>query len=504
MSLGAVLSLVSQMINIIVGLVFTPIMIRIMGQNEFGLYQLVLSVVNYLNLMNLGFNGAYIRYYSLAKLKGEKEVSNINGMFFSVFCIIATLCVFAGGVLYQNIQILGEYLTPADYVIAKRLMVYMVLNVAISFPNSLLVAYMFANERFVFYRALMIVTSIVLPALKIPILLLGYGSVGIVVVTFLLTVFRFVVNFIYCRRRLKMEIRYGYFDKTIFGDLLKFTFFIFLSDLVDQLNSNVDKLLLGRMMGTIAVALYSVAFNLRGYYTTMTWIIPEVYIPAVNRAIVEENSIEKANAIFVQIGRINNALTLLVISGFFVFGQTFIRLWVGEEYSVSFYATLMLMISGYIPAVQTMGTNIQGAMNRHQMRSVVYFGIACVNVAASVFLIDRWGVIGTCMGTLFASLLGHGLFMNVYYHKRIRLNIWFFWKEMARWYPAVAVLTAASIWIVGRMEMSGWLDLVLGILAYTCVYFVLILLFGINTEERAFLREKGNAIRKILDRRKEN
>ena len=55
---GIVLSFFSQIITIIVGLVYTPIMIRALGQSEYGLYQLVLSVVNYLNLMNLGFNGA--------------------------------------------------------------------------------------------------------------------------------------------------------------------------------------------------------------------------------------------------------------------------------------------------------------------------------------------------------------------------------------------------------------------------------------------------------------
>lgn len=495
MSLGAILSFASQVINILVGVVFTPIMIRILGQSEYGLYQLVLSVVNYLTLMNLGFNGAYIRYYSLARMKGENEVSNINGMFLSIFCIIGALCLAAGVVLYQNIHIFGTHLTASDYATAKRLLVLMVVNLAISFPNSLFVAYMFANERFVFFRGIGILTSILLPALKIPLLLLGYGSVGIVVAILLVTILQLVLHILYCLLRLKMRITLGYFDKRLFADLMQFTFFIFLSDMVDQLNSNVDKLLLGRMIGTISVAIYSVAYNLQSYYTTITWIVPEVYVPAVNRTVIEENSMLKANALFVKTGRVNNILTLLIISGFFVFGQTFIQLWVGMEYTESFYATIILMMSGYIPAVQTLGVNIQNAKKMHQMRSVVYFGIACINIVSSVFLIHRWGVVGTCLGTLFASLVGHGIFMNVYYQKRIGLDIRRFWKELMHWYPYVAIMTIIAYFIVNRVMVARWIPLIIAIAVYTCIYFTLVLAVGLKEDERELLLVKLKTFR---------
>ena len=124
---GAILSFLSQFIGIIVGLVYTPVMIKILGQNEYGLYQLVQSVVNYLNLMNFGFNGAYIRYFSLAKNKKEdKAIADVNGMFMNVFMLIGVLCLAAGVVLFFNIGILGSHLTTDDYSIAKKLLVIMV------------------------------------------------------------------------------------------------------------------------------------------------------------------------------------------------------------------------------------------------------------------------------------------------------------------------------------------------------------------------------------------
>jgi len=495
---GVSLSFLSQAISIAVGLIYTPIMIRILGQNEYGLYQLVLSLVNYLHLMNFGFSGAYIRYYSIAKTKEDNDaVSKVNGMFLTVFTAISALCLIAGGFLYANIQIFGTKLTAADYAIAKKLLVLMVINLTVSFPNSLLTAYMFANEKFVFFQICNIIVNIALPLLKLPLLLLGFGSVGVIGATLFLTIVRFLVNWLYCKMRLHMKIHYGYFDKAIFADLMKFTFFIFLSDLVDQLNSNVDKLLLGRMVGTIAVAVYSVAYNLKTYYTTMSWIVPEMYIPAVNRAVIEENSSERTNQLFVRIGRINNYIMLLIISGFVVFGRAFISLWVGEAYDTSFYATLILMVAGYIPAVQTLGPNIQNAKNMHQVRSIVYFAIACINIILSVVLIRVAGVIGTCWGTLIAIFLGHGLFMNIYYHKRIGLNIFAFWKALFKWYPYVIFLCAGALWLTKNTVFTSWFALSGPIILFVGIYALLLCCFGLESGEKQALLLK---IKSVLTR----
>ena len=101
---GIILSGISQTISVIVGLTYTPIMIRCLGQTEYGLYQLVLSLVNYLNLMNFGFNGAYIRYYTIAKEQSEDAVKKINGMFLSVFYLL--ICLQGLSLLFKKLQTL--------------------------------------------------------------------------------------------------------------------------------------------------------------------------------------------------------------------------------------------------------------------------------------------------------------------------------------------------------------------------------------------------------------
>lgn len=75
LKLGVILSYLSTGLNMLIQLIYTPIMIRLLGQSEYGLYTLVGSVVSYLSLFSLGFTGAYLRFYS--KRKAQNNAAGI-------------------------------------------------------------------------------------------------------------------------------------------------------------------------------------------------------------------------------------------------------------------------------------------------------------------------------------------------------------------------------------------------------------------------------------------
>lgn len=489
-SRGVMLSFVAQGIAILVNLVYTPFIIRILGQNEYGLYQLVQSVVNYLNLMNFGFTGAYISFYARAKAEsGEEGVARLNGMFLRIFLTITLVCVAAGAFLVSHIQLLGSRLSAADYVTARKLMILLVANLACSFPNSVFTVYIAARERFVFKQGVTILNYALIPLCGLPALYMGLGSVGLAAVTLGLALLRLGLNMGYCLGRLRMRFRFGRFDRALFAGLVGFTFFIFLSDVVDQLNTNVDKFLLGRLMGTGAVAVYSVGFELSTYFTFCSWVIPEMFVPEANRIAVEEGDNGKLTEMFARVGRYNNYILLLVLTGFILAGRPFIRLWAGEGYEVSYQAGVILMLARYIPAVQTMGVTIQNAKRMHRPRAVIYFVIACVNVAASIGLIRLWGVVGTSLGTLAAVALGAGLFMNLYYHFRIGLNVKTFWRALLRWTLMALLLCGGAGLVIRGISLDSWPRLAAFVLIYSGLYLALLWTLGMRPGEKAEIRQ---------------
>ena len=96
---GVLLSYGQTILSTIISLVYTPVMLRLLGQSEYGTYTLVNGFISNLSLMSFGLGSAYVRYYARAKVQeGEEGVGRVNGMFMTIFLVISAMSLLVGGV----------------------------------------------------------------------------------------------------------------------------------------------------------------------------------------------------------------------------------------------------------------------------------------------------------------------------------------------------------------------------------------------------------------------
>lgn len=429
---GVILSYAGEIVKILVNLIYTPIMLRLLGQSEYGLYQLVYSVVSYLSLLSLGFGSSYLRFYSRYKAqKDENGVAKLNGMFMIIFCSISVICVLCGSVMIGNIRgIFGTGLTNAEYETARILMGMLIINLAMTFPNSVFNCSITANEKFLFQKFLILLQNIFSPFLTLPLLIMGYGSVGMVSVTTFLTFVLLLSNIFYCFKKLHIRFEFKKFQAGLLKEMWVFTFFIFLNQIIDQVNWSVDKFLLGRFAGTTAVAVYGVGGQINTMYQQFSTSISNVFVPKVNRIVAESNDNNQLTKLFARVGRIQFIVLDLILSGFIFFGYPFVKMWAGEEYGASYAVAILLIVPVTVPLVQNLGIEIQRAKNMHKVRSIVYLFIAIANVFVSIPLIKLMGPAGAALGTAISLFAGNIIFMNWYYHARIGMNMIYFGKRL--------------------------------------------------------------------------
>lgn len=493
---GVILSYITQLIHILTGLIYTPVMLRLLGQSEYGLYQLVQSVVAYLSLLSLGFGASYMRFYSRYKAKDDSEnIAKLNGMFMLIFLVIALICLLCGGVMTVRADLVfGSGLTATELDRARVLMALMVFNMALSFVNSVFTSNITAHERFLFQRFVELLKALFNPFLTLPLLIMGYGSVGMVVISTVLTVFVFVMNTSYCFRKLKIKFKFKNLDLGLLKEMWVFTFFIFINMIVDQLNWSIDKFLLGRMIGTTAVAVYGVAGQLNALYLTLASSISAVFIQRVNMIVARNDDSKELTDIFTRVGRIQFIVLALIVSGYILFGREFIAVWAGDGYEASYQIGIFLMLPVTIPLIQNLGIEIQRAKNMHKARSVVYLFIAISNIFVSIPCIKAWGASGAAIGTAISLLVGNGLFMNIYYHKRIELDIVYFWKQIARFTPAIAVSAALGVVVKYILPINSIIFLGISIILYCIIYALSMWFMGMNESERILISVPIKAI----------
>lgn len=493
---GSILSYTQLFLTVIIGIVYTPIMIRLLGQSEYGLYNTVASVISIVGLLSLGFNAGYLRYYMKYKAKEETQsIYKLNGLFLLIFLILGSLTLACGLFLSFHLDfVFGSGLKATEYRTAKILMLILSCNLAISFPTSVFSNIINAHERFVFLKSINVLKTLVGPMVTLPFLLMGYRSIAMVTITVSVSLLADCIYIFFVFAKLKMKFRFRGFEKGIFKSLFVYTSFIALHLIVDQINWNVDKLLLARFKGTETVAVYSVGYSLYSYYVMIGCPIADLFRPRVYR-IVEETNEDKVvreqrlTTEFTKVGRVQFALLALLASGVVFFGQPFLKFWVGAGYEQSYYVALLLILPGTIDLIQNIGIDIQRALNLHKFRAIVYVCMALINVVVSFFLCQAYGAVGSAIGTALSLIFVQGIVINVYYHKKCCLNMRFYWKQISSMCLGLIIPIMVGVCLMLFVQYNSIFALLAGIAVYTLVYALSMFFIGLNRYEKGLIKE---------------
>lgn len=499
---GSIISYIQMFLSVAIGLIYTPIMLRMLGQNEFGLYNTVSSTISMLSVLSLGFNSSYIRYYSKYKTqKDEEAISKLNGLFIVIFCIIGAVALFCGLFLSFNLRLVFDAgLTKQEYEIAKTLMLLLTVNLAISFPMSVFQSIISAHERFVFLKLLGMLKTVVGPLVTIPLLFAGFRSVAVVSVTLAISLITDVFYLFYTIKVLGVKFSFARCEKGLFTDLLVFTSFIALNLIVDQVNNSVGKFLLGRFQGTAVVAVYSVGFSLHNYYMLFSTAISSLFAPKIHHIVNatkehQEQQRTQLTQLFVGVGRIQFLILALIATGMVFFGREFILFWAGEGYDEAYDVMLLLVLPATIPLIQNVGIEVQRAQNLHKFRSLLYIFMAAINLVATVILCQIYGATGAAVGTAISVLVANGVVINIYYHKKCNIDILEFWKSILQLSLGL-ICPIAFGWLLKRVvRNTSIVVLATEILVYTLVYCASMWLFGMNAFEKGLI---SKTVRRML------
>lgn len=498
LKIGAILSYVNILAGLIVGLGYTPIMIRLLGQSEFGLYSLIGSLVAYLSVLDMGLGNTIVRYISRNRAIGDKRSeSELNGLFLAIYSVIGLITLIVGSILYFNVDnMFGATLSADQIERAKIMMILLIFNIAISFPLSVFASLMQAYERFIFLRIFNIISVLLKPIIALPFLFMGYGAVTLVVTATIVNIACLLTNVYYCFKYLDIHFSRGHFEKAFLYEISGYAFFIFLNAIMDKIYWGTGQFILGMVSGTIQVAIYAIAMQFMNMYMQFSNAISGVLLPKVTMMVANGATKIELTNLMIKIGRLQYIVIGYILVMFFLVGKEFIYLWAGENYLSAYLMILIIMIAAFTSLIQNAGIAVLQAMNLNRYRMTVYTIVAVINIFTSVILAKMYGGLGCAISISIAIFISTGLIMNRYYHKRIGIDIPLFWKNIVYMMPSAFIL----IILVEIFQMNisleySWLYFAIKVVIYTLIYMVLMYFIGMNNYEKNLCR---SAICKVL------
>lgn len=482
---GATLNYAVIILNILVGLLYTPFLLRMLGQSDYGIYSLVASVISYLTVLDLGFGNAIVRYTAKFRAEGKiQEQYELFGMFLVLYTIIGLVAMLLGYGLYTHVDVwFGSTMTVEELEKTRVMLMLLIFNLSFTFPMSVFGAIVLAYERFVFPKVINILRILLNTGIMILLLEMGYRVIAMVVLQTVFNLLTLVCNYLYCKYKLRIRIRFRNFRWGFLKEVTAYSFWVFLSVIMDRIYWNTGQFVLAVYVNTASVAVFAVAIQLSILYMSFSTSISGVFLPKVTGMVACNDNREEISSLFIRTGRVQYIVMALILSGFVVFGRDFILLWAGKEYEEAYSMALLFFIALTVPMIQNLGITILQARNQMKFRALSYLFIGVVSLLLQMFLSKRYGAMGCTYAIVGALLVGQGVVMNLYYHYRQGLDIVAFWKEIAKMsvVPVGVCLVAKLIWV--HFPSTGWVSLGTGICIFMIVYLPLFFRFSMNRYE---------------------
>ncbi|MBC8081137.1 MAG: oligosaccharide flippase family protein [Gorillibacterium sp.] len=494
--------------DMLAGVLFTPFLIRSLGQSEYGVYSLMGAFIASLAVLDFGFGDAIIRYVAQYRAEHRKDKeSSLLAMCMAIYAGIAMVSLLAGAGFYGLLDVVySGKLTAQELTTAKAIFLILLVNITFSFFIGAYHAYIQGYEKYAVLNGISFFRLFLRIAVLSTLLLLGYKSLAVVAVDTLLNVGMGISYFLYAKQKLGMQIKLPLseenpvrkwtmfsFDRTLLREVSRYSAFVFIGNLADLLFWRVGLLVLGALSGSKAVAVYAVGTTLISYFQYISGVINGKLLPRVTQMVVQGANGSELTAFCVRIGRIQLMLLGGILIGYQLYGREFIHLWVGSEYSLSWEIGLILMLAMLIQMIQYPCVMILRALKKDGLRTMLQLVVMALGALLGTLLIRGYGVIGMTFGLALAIVLLNWIVVNIHYVKVFGYDLNQFIKQIGKLLPAMGLAYAAGM-LLNLIPGYAWSTWAVKCLAFLILYAVLLYFLGANESEKAML----HSVKRVL------
>lgn len=452
---GTVSTQVYTIISMIVAIISTPLMVKYLDKDAYGLSIIFFQIVNYLALFDFGLSSAVIR--NLALHRGDDEHNRLM-----VDKIMSTGVVVAAafGLLVTVIGFAFSPLLPRIYNLRPELAAP---AIPIVITLSLLVGGQFLQRAlggifFAHHRQTLIATPIFLIGFFTTTLTLVLLSHGVGLWTFVYAnMFQLLASIgaqivllrIYYP---KLRISYKLYDKSLTSSMMNYGFFMFLQGLATQVILYTDRLVIGKVLSLALVAVFSLTVRIPEIGMNLLGRITENALPAVAEIVVHEGP-ARARLYFHRIMLLVVVLSMAAFWLMLALDEWFIHLWVGVDFFAGqqvLVLALIIMVQQTITRTGIFFLNAKGIARPLSFAAMVE---AALNITLSIWLGQKMGMSGVLLGTILASLLTSAWYVPFLLKKYLTIS---FTDSMVR--PALWPVIGVSIVGVGAYLLVHTLD----------------------------------------------
>lgn len=447
--------------EVAVAFLLTPYVILKLGAATYGVWALMVSVIGYMGLIDVGIRGSVGRYINhYLALKDSRALGEVVGTANVVLTALAGLAFAASFLIADRFEHIFPKTPPELLETIRFCLPLLVVGLWLSFVTSILGNLLAAREALYLTNQFALLTLVLRTVATVWALHQGLGIEALVLVTIGSAVVSFGIALwavfrIYAEDTPRMVL----FSRSRLMEIWRYGIAAFAGRSAATMANDSAPVIGMWVLGPEAVAVYSVAMTLTQYSRRVI----DQAGGAIFASVMKAGAIKDfpgLRSIFLKYMDISFAIGSLVFIGMMVFSHSFLGLWVGSEYQSGAIVVAILAFGYLIQGVASTSSLTLASLDRVNLTMMIGIGeaLACVILTAALPGLFGLGLAGMAMGatlprlftncvlypTLAVSSMGEELRPEMWRH--IRSNL-FLCLGVGVAFGAVYMLIPSQNWV---------------------------------------------------------
>jgi O-antigen/teichoic acid export membrane protein len=428
----------------------SPLLVHGLGNQRYGIWALVESVLAYLSILDFGIGAAVVRY--IARFHEVHDENEVNRLFSTSIVLFALAGLVALAVTISLAFLWSNPLgVPAELVSDTQwLLVALGLNLAIGLPLNVYAAALDGLGDFPTKTAIRTFFLTVRYALFM-LAIQGDGAVPkIATIVLLCGVLECAVVGVFAHLRLPgLRFAPRFVDRSTVRRIASYSGHAFLVMVASRVSFQTDAIVIGAFLAPEAITFFMIGAKLVSYAKDGIRSLTTVLTPSIS-ALESRGDTAGIHRILITGTRYVLYLVLPIELGFIILGEPFISIWMGPEYASECFTTLWVLA---VPLALTMSQSVSARILFGTGRLGWFSGAtvleAITNLILSVALVRPFGIVGVAIGTAVPNIvLNLALAQHICRCTKVRIATY----GLHAWLPPLLVaLIPTAVWVVTRV-----------------------------------------------------
>ncbi len=386
-------------VGVLVNFFLSPLIVHHLGPSAYGVWTLLVTLIAYLGLLDLGIRSAVTRYVARSESQGDHETGpQMASTALAIFTPLAGAALVAAAAL--GLIAPSVFHIPAEYRATTVVVATLVgASTGIALVSGALGGVIVGLQRFDLVCAVDVTTTLVRAALVLGVVAAGGGLVELAGVQLLASLTGALLTAgvglrVYPGLRLRPR-----WSRPHLRLIVAYGGYAFVAQLASATIERAGMIVLGVFLPMTAVTVFAIASGLIDYARALAGGIRTTLAPRAS-ALEGLGQADALGALTLQGARFSTLLVLPIAATFVVRGASFIGLWMGEAYGAPSGRVLAILAVRLVFLAATgAAANVMLGASRERAVAAIFVAEAAVNVATMLGLVQSFGVLGVAWGT---------------------------------------------------------------------------------------------------------